>query len=371
MDLSKILQLVCIVLLIAALPLSVAWAAGDGQRFRKLTAVLLFLTFDLIIFGAFTRLSDSGLGCPDWPGCYGHANPLQASSEINQAQEVMPDGPVTHGKAWIEMIHRYLAAAIGVLIIALVIEAWRLRRQQRAKNAPVEPRHEPWMPAALLFFVCLQGAFGAWTVTMKLQPIIVTIHLILGVGLLLMIAILHARQLEPKLASSLFPAPKGVRLLAVSALLVVFMQIALGGWVSTNYATLACLDYPLCQGQWLPVMDWQHSFTLWRELGKTSAGDYLPFPALTAIHWVHRNFALLVVLVVGLLAWRVRLCEPKLARILVALLAWQFVSGIATIFLKWPLAIALAHNAGATALVLSLGVLNYRVSSQAKLHRIG
>lgn len=366
MELIKFLQLGLIVLLIAALPLSSAWAALDGQRFRKLIAVLLFLTFDLIIFGAFTRLSDSGLGCPDWPGCYGHASPLQAASEISKAQQAMPDGPVTFTKAWIEMIHRYLAAAIGVLIIAIVVAAWRLRRQQRANLAAPDARYDPWMPAALLFFVCLQGAFGAWTVTMKLQPIIVTIHLILGMGLLVMIAVLHARQFAPRLSSVIYQAQGGIRWLAGGALLLVFLQIALGGWVSTNYAALACLDYPQCQGKWLPDMDWQHSFSLWRELGKTAEGDYLPFPALTTIHWVHRNFAILVFVVVGVLAWQVRVREQRLSRILTALLLWQFISGVATIFLKWPLAIALAHNAGATALVLSLAVLNCRVSSPLK-----
>jgi heme a synthase len=334
------------------------WGARDGQRYRKLVAVLLFLTFDLIVFGAFTRLTDSGLGCPDWPGCYGHANPLQAVTEINNAQAVMPDGPVTWGKAWIEMIHRYLAAAIGVLIIALVVAATRLSRR-----TPREPAHSPLLPYLLLFFVCVQGAFGAWTVTLKLQPIIVTIHLLLGMGLLAMIALLHARQTALPVLSA---APMRLRALAAFGLVIAFMQIALGGWVSTNYAPLACLDYPTCQGAWLPEMDWQHGFSLWRELGKTSAGDYLPFPALTAIHWLHRNFALLVVLVVGSLAWQIRITQPKIARSLAAILTWQFASGIATIFLKWPLAIALAHNAGAAALVLSLTVLNYRVSHRVR-----
>ena len=351
MEHSKILQLALTGLLIASLPLSVVWAAKGGDKYRKLIVVTLFLTFDLIIFGAFTRLSDSGLGCPDWPGCYGHANPLQAHEQIQAAQAVMPDGPVTVSKAWIEMIHRFFAMAIGVLIIAIVIASWRLWRQQK------KAEHAPPLAFSLLFFVCVQGAFGAWTVTLKLQPLIVTIHLLLGMLLLAMIAWLAARQ-SPQLQ-----VKTSTRLvwLARAAIAVAFVQIGLGGWVSTNYATLACLDYPLCQGSVLPEMDWQHGFTLWRELGKTAAGDYLPFAALTAIHWLHRNMALLVLVVIGALAWQVRFIQPKLSRYLVLILGWQVLTGVATIFLKWPLAIALAHNAGAAALVLVLSMLNYLV----------
>jgi cytochrome c oxidase assembly protein subunit 15 len=205
----------------------------------------------------------------------------------------------------------------------------------------------------------VQGAFGAWTVTMKLQPFIVTMHLLLGMFLLTLIAWLWAGQ-TPQRQSGL---TRGQVLLSRFALLLTFMQIALGGWVSTNYATLACMEFPMCQASWIPQMDWQHGFTLWRELGKTAGGEYLPFAALTAIHWVHRNFAFLVFAVVGFLAWRMRVQQGQLARALALILTWQFLSGIATIYFAWPLAIALAHNAGATALVLTLSVLNYRVRS--------
>ncbi len=168
-----LIQLAILGLLVALLPLTVVWASKDANKYRKLAWVTLFLTFDLIMFGAFTRLTDSGLGCPDWPGCYGHANPVAAHSQISAAEAAMPHGPVTVAKAWIEMIHRYLAMAVGVLIVAMMVIAWmRWFRSERRSRIAV-----PVLPTLLFGFVCLQGAFGAWTVTLKLQPVIVTIHL--------------------------------------------------------------------------------------------------------------------------------------------------------------------------------------------------
>jgi cytochrome c oxidase assembly protein subunit 15 len=219
--------------------------------------------------------------------------------------------------------------------------------------------------------VCVQGAFGAWTVTLKLQPVIVTLHLLFGMTLLALATWLAGREdhlLHPSPALAPADAVKMRRLrpLAWLAGAVLLVQLALGGWVSTNYATLACNDFPLCQGQIVPEMDFQHGFTLWRELGKTAAGHYLPFSALTAIHWVHRNFALVVVLVLGLAAWRAwRL--PGLhgtARKLALVLLAQACTGIATVFFSFPLAIAVLHNAGAALLVLLVTMLNYKVQYQ-------
>lgn len=346
--------------LAALIPLLVVWTARDSNKYRKLVWVTAFLTFDLIMFGAFTRLTDSGLGCPDWPGCYGHANPLQAIEHIRAAEVLMPNGPVTVMKAWIEMIHRYFAMGVGVLIITMMIIAWRgwlqSQRQDRSFN--------PGYPTFLLFFVCLQGAFGAWTVTLKLQPVIVTIHLLLGIGLLAALVWQGTRLNEAVPAV----VPRGLRAVALAGLIALFVQIALGGWVSTNYAALACLDYPLCNGQLIPDMDFEHGFSLWRELGKTSAGDYLPFPALVAIHWTHRMFAWVVIAILLWLALRVRQLDGlrRLGTLLLAALALQFTTGMATIFLQWPLALAVIHNGGAAALVALLTMLNYRVRSSAE-----
>jgi cytochrome c oxidase assembly protein subunit 15 len=302
------------------------------------------------------------------------ANPFLAHEQISAAEAAMPTGPVTVVKAWIEMIHRYLAMGIGVIIMALLITAtvqWRKTKMQAFK---------PGIPLALFVFVCIQGAFGAWTVTLKLQPVIVTIHLLLGMGLLALLAWLGGREdflMHP-------PAPsiethggahgahgggavlRSLRLLAILAAVVVTVQIALGGWVSTNYATMACDEFPLCDGRVVPEMDFEHGFHLWRELGKTAAGHYLPFSALVAIHWVHRNFAIVVVAVLGLLAWRAwrHAYLAKHARRLAILLFVQLLTGIATVYLDFPLAIAVMHNAGAALLVLVVTMLNYRVKQQ-------
>jgi cytochrome c oxidase assembly protein subunit 15 len=315
------------------------------------------------VFGGFTRLTDSGLGCPDWPGCYGLANPFLAHEHIAAAEAAMPTGPVTVVKAWIEMIHRYLAMGIGVLIIALMAKAWlQWRRSHERAFAPA-------MPTLLFGFVCLQGAFGAWTVTMKLQPVIVTIHLLLGLSLLALLAWLGGREdnvLKPPQPPANPAGLASVRRLALASAAVLALQLALGGWVSTNYATLACNDLPLCNGQLVPQMDFRHGYTLWRELGKTAAGHYLPFSALTAIHWVHRNFALVVIAVLGWTVWRARAhaaLRPTARKIALALLL-QALSGGATVFLNFPLTIAVLHNAGAALLVLLVTMLNYKAKFQ-------
>ncbi|WP_228895049.1 COX15/CtaA family protein [Pseudoduganella aquatica] len=383
-------------LLVALLPLSMVWVSSDENKYRKLVWISVFLTFDLIVFGAFTRLTDSGLGCPDWPGCYGLANPFLAHADIAAAEALQPSGPVTLFKAWVEMIHRYLAMGIGVLIVAMMAvaliqsrKAGKLAAQAGADIAAavaaagMRRAYAPALPVVLFFFVCLQGAFGAWTVTLKLQPVIVTIHLLLGMGLLSMLVWFGCRQdtvhqsLLPAaeqqqrrqrryLASAPLPVLRTIRWLALASGLALLIQLALGGWVSTNYATLACTEFPLCAGKVVPEMDFEHGFHLWRELGKTAAGHYLPFSALTAIHWVHRNFAFVVVLLAGYTAWRAwnMAGMARLARGIAAVLALQTASGLATIYFSFPLAIAVLHNAGAALLVLLLTMLNYRAKHQ-------
>ena len=349
-------------MLAAIVPLAMMYMSSDPHKYRKLVWLTAFFTFDLIVFGAFTRLTDSGLGCPDWPGCYGAANPFIAHEQISAAEAAMPTGPVTVVKAWIEMIHRYLAMGVGFLCIALMVTAWvQWRRTRRAEFRPA-------LPTALFVAVCVQGAFGAWTVTLKLQPVIVTIHLVLGMMLLALMCWLGSRQNRAVAGDAMAQCaallrPTGsVRTWAIASALVLGVQIALGGWVSTNYATLACADFPLCNGQMIPQMDFGHGFTLWRDLGKTAAGDYMPFSALTAIHWVHRNFAYVVVAVLGCTAWRA-MAVPELrslAHKIGIVLVLQVLAGIATVYFAFPLAIAVLHNAGAALLVVLVTMLNYQ-----------
>lgn len=347
-----LLQLAIIGILFAVIPLAFVLFSKEQNKYKKLVAVTLFLTFDLIIFGAFTRLTDSGLGCPDWPGCYGEANPFQAHSEIKAAESLLPTGPVTVAKAWIEMIHRYLAMSVGFLIMLQMGIAWWQRK--------IRP-FSPWLATSLFVLVGIQGAFGKWTVTMKLQPIIVTIHLILALIILSMLA--WAWQRESSRSETNYSRPL-YKLLPI-AFIILLIQVALGGWVSTNYAALACHDYPLCNGELVPQLDFEHAYVLWRELGRTGSGDFLPFSALITIHWVHRSFAWIVFAVLGYVVFlgRKHANTKTLSNAVLAVLLMQLITGVATIYFSWPLAIAVLHNAGAAVLVLLLSMLNYRVRS--------
>jgi cytochrome c oxidase assembly protein subunit 15 len=354
-DLAPVARLMLMGVIIAAGPLAWVWLrnrrASPARRLHALTLLTLFLTFDLVLFGAFTRLTDSGLGCPDWPGCYGNASPLGARTEIAAAQASMPTGPVTHGKAWVEMIHRYLATGVGVLILVLATASWVQRRHGQG-GVPVHPG---W-PAVTLAWVCVQGAFGALTVTMKLFPVIVTLHLLGGLALLALLtvqAVRHAQAWREIGPVALGPLTRG---LLIAGFAAVVLQVALGGWVSTNYAVLACNEFPTCQGSWWPYMDFRQGFELWRELGKTGEGEHIGFAALTAIHYAHRLSAYAVFVLLGLLAWRLHrvpaLRSP--ARWITALALWQFATGLSNVVLDWPLVAAVSHTGGAAGLVVVL-----------------
>lgn len=363
-DLAPVIELMLVGLLLALGPFAwVLWRnrqASPQRRLQALTVLTLFLTFDLVLFGAFTRLTDSGLGCPDWPGCYGSATPVGARTEIAAAEAAMPTGPVTVQKAWIEMIHRYLATGVGVLIIALLAMTWRLWAQARRGQAPALPLSPGWA-AFTLFWVCLQGAFGALTVTMKLFPAIVTLHLLGGLVLLALLAYQAVRWQtavgQGGSVPSLLPALAGrwrLALVALTALLV--FQILLGGWVSTNYAVLACTTFPQCQGSWWPPMDFAQGFSLWRPLGMTPEGQPIAFAALTAIHYVHRLVAYVVLLALVWAGWRMGQ-QPSLrapGRAVLVLSALQLATGLSNVVLGWPLLAAVLHTGGAAALLAVL-----------------
>lgn len=355
-DLAPLLPLLLLAAVVALVPLSWWWLrhghAAPRARLAALTALTLFLTFDLIAFGAFTRLTDSGLGCPDWPGCYGSATPLGAREHIDAAQTAMPTGPVTWSKAWIEMIHRYLAMAVGALILVMAVYSWAQRRRLT---------HSPWWATATLVWVIVQGLFGKYTVTLKLYPAIVTLHLLGGLVLLALLAVQHQHFSGRAIA-----LPRPLRRLAGLALAVLAVQVALGGWVSTNYAVLACSGFPACNGQWWPAMEFAEGFSLLRHLGHTAEGALLSFESLVGIHFVHRAFALVVVAVLAGLAWRLwQAGQRRFAGGLAALLAAQLASGLSNVVLGWPLAAALAHTAGAAALVLLLTLLIARSAAPA------
>jgi cytochrome c oxidase assembly protein subunit 15 len=350
-NLSPVLPILIVGLILALAPL--AWVvrrhaqAAPGTRVRALTLVTLFLTLDLILFGAFTRLTDSGLGCPDWPGCYGEASPLAAHASIHAAQTEMPSGPVTVSKAWVEMVHRYLATAVGALITALMVISWISIRGATRRFVWADA-----LPTFTFIWVCVQGAFGALTVTMKLFPAIVSLHL-LGAYFLLALLTLQStdrstfdRRIAPSVASQWIAA----------ALALLVLQAASGAWVSTNYAVLACSEFPQCQGQWWPTMDFARGFEIWRPLGESADGTVLSFQAMTAIHVAHRLLAMVTVLVLGTLAWWLRRDDPlqRPARWLGALVLLQLSTGLSNVVLGWPMAAAILHTGGAAGMVAVL-----------------
>lgn len=320
--------------------------------FRRLVWFAVVYTFVVVVVGAYVRLADAGLGCPDWPGCYGELTPHHARDDIARAvtEQGGTHGPVSLGKAWKEMFHRYIAGGLGVLILAIAVTAWARRR---------ELKQSPLLATGLLVLVMLQAALGMWTVTLLLKPVIVTLHLLGGLATLALLAWLALRQQAPPV---IVPATRmRLRPWAVLALLIVVAQIALGGWVSTNYAALACVDFPTCHGEWLPRMDFRHGFQLVRELGMTAAGTHLSYDAITAIHWTHRVGALVTLLYIGGFAWALaRMSETaRYGVVLLCVLLVQVALGIANVLAGLPLVVAAAHNAGAAILLVTIVVINF------------
>ncbi|MBK6569644.1 COX15/CtaA family protein [Candidatus Aalborgicola defluviihabitans] len=371
-DFSPVVRMLLMGLLLASGPLLMVYLRNRRStplgRMHALTLVTLFLTFDLVLFGAFTRLTDSGLGCPDWPGCYGNASPLGASVDIAAAQQVMPTGPVTPGKAWVEMVHRYLAMGVGVLITVLAIAAW-LGRKSKDGRAVMNP----WWAAATLVWVCIQGAFGALTVTMKLFPAIVTLHLLGGYVLLALLTVQSVMLAQQQgVGPPISTVSVRLRLAVFLALALLTLQAASGAWVSTNYAVLACTEFPQCQGSWWPQMDFSHGFEIWRHLGFGQDGEHISFQSLTAIHFAHRLLAMFTLVLLALLAAHLRSVPGlrKLARNLAVLLLLQLATGLSNVVLDWPLVAAVLHTGGAGALIVVLvqALVSTRVQRVGQAH---
>ena len=320
------------------------------------------------MLGAFTRLVDAGLGCPDWPGCYGHLLWPNEAHEVIRAEAKFPDAPVEHDKTWPEMVHRYFAGALGLLILAIVIFAIREHRQPGAialstRNAHSVPLK---LTISLLVLVIVQAMFGMWTVTLKLWPQVVTAHLLGGFATLSLLWLLVQRlggatwQLDEQQRQRLVRTKP----LLIVALIAVVVQIALGGWVSSNYAALACPDFPQCLGQWLPPMDIKKGFTLWQDIGPNYLGGQLDNHARTAIHWVHRLGAItvtLLLLITGLALWRIAAKQIQCWVLLLALvLTLQLILGASNIIWALPLTVAVAHNAIGALLLLTMVSICYR-----------
>ena len=319
-----------------------AGAITRADWLRRLALAGTLLAFCVVVFGAYVRLSNAGLGCPDWPGCYGHVTPAgAAAADAGTAQ-----APLHVGKAWREMIHRYGATTLGLIILVIAFLSLRWRRHAQVPVA---------LPLALVCLVIFQGLLGMWTVTLLLKPLIVTAHLAFGLTTLAMLWWLWMSLRQPAVLSQ--PAP-GLRRLCTIALLALIIQILLGGWTSTNYAAVACPDFPRCQASWWPQADFRDAFVVWRGLGINYEGGVLDSASRVAIHFTHRLGALvatLSLLLAAILTLRLRK-EPasrRAAGAVLAALALQLCIGIFMVLRGFPLQIATAHNAGAALLLLA------------------
>lgn len=325
------------------------------KLFFVLSMVLPVLAFVVIVKGAYVRLSDAGLGCPDWPGCYGQLLVPAAADDVADPAH-LGARPLETGKAWREMIHRYLASSLGMCILLLALSAWSMRRIA-----------SPTIPLLLIPLVVLQGLLGMWTVTLLLKPLVVVAHLLGGFTVL---ALLWWNWLDAQ-ALPREPDLTGVRSFAAVAILVLLLQVFLGGWTSANYAALACTDFPQCHGQWWPQTDFTNAFVLWRGLGVNYEFGVLDTPARTAIHVAHRLGASVVTLtVLGLVAYTRRVANAhgrRIAWCILGLLALQVLLGIANVMYGLPLPVAVMHNGTAALLLLSLITL-FHYASPVRAH---
>jgi len=321
--------------------------------YKRLTLFATLLALIVVSFGAYTRLTDSGLGCPDWPGCYGTLSVPESIDQIEKAQAVYPDSPVEVEKAWIEMIHRYIAGILGVMILVIAFMSIKLRDQI---NYSLK-----W-PFFLLGLVIFQAALGMWTVTLLLKPAVVSSHLLGGMTVLGILTFLMHRNYGTHREN--FVSNRLERKIIRFSLVLLFIQIALGGWTSTNYAALACTDYPTCHGSLIPEMDISNAFTIFRELGVTSLGEPLSLEALHAIQWVHRVGAIVLLGYLLFVAYILKVNQGfnMWRNVLILVISLQFIIGIANLLLHLPIVLATLHNLGAALLVVILVGINSRIT---------
>lgn len=331
------------------------------MNIRKYSIIALLaacLAYGVVVLGAYVRLSNAGLGCPDWPVCYGRIVPPTAEHEVAEANAAYPQRPVETAKAWKEQVHRYFASTLGVLIVILAVMAFR---QRQMPDQPV------FLPTMLVLLVVLQGLLGMWTVTLLLKPLVVMLHLLGGMTTLLLLWLLHLRTRNSSLPASI---DSSLRPWALVALTIVYLQIALGGWTSSNYAALACSDFPTCQGSFWPAMDFKEAFVLWRGLGINYEYGVLEAPARTAIHVMHRYGALLTAVVICLLGVQARGSAHARVRgtgnLLLCVLLLQLTLGVSNVIFGLPLPVAVAHNAGAALLLLTTATMVYFTRRSAR-----
>jgi cytochrome c oxidase assembly protein subunit 15 len=324
--------------------------------FLRIALLASALALVVVVLGAFVRLSDAGLGCPDWPGCYGHIDVPKTQQEVQLANTAYPDSPVEAAKAWKEMIHRYFAGTLGLLVFIMAILAIRNRRAEK---------QQLFVPVFLVGLVIFQALLGMWTVTIKLNPTIVMSHLMGGLATLSLLWWVSLRQgglLVQRLPDT--DDYSRLRRMALIGLVIVILQIMLGGWTSANYAALHCPDFPTCQGQWIPNLDFNEAFTLWHGTEQNFEGGIMDNDARVTIHFIHRVMALVTFVYLGALALSLLFNQRfsplrKFGVALSVVLVAQVVLGISNVLFSLPLLVAVGHNAGAALLLLTMVTLNH------------
>jgi heme a synthase len=324
----------------------------------RLALVASLLAIIVVLLGTFTRLVDAGLGCPDWPGCYGKILWVNGADEISQAEALYPESPVEVDKAWLEMAHRFLAGALGLIIVSLAVMSWRQRDNE---NMPFR------LPTFILFLVAWQVLFGMWTVTLRLWPQVVTAHMLAGIATFSLLWLLTLRLDDQrwKMPAEVMGRLTQIKPWIVGAIVIIGIQILLGGWTSSNYAAFACLDFPTCQSQWWPEMDLKNGFNLLQSTGPNYLGGVLESDARVAIHVIHRVGALvtsiyLLILCGFLLSIRDRRTR-RMALIIFTVLFMQLAFAVGNIALMAPLITAMTHTTGSVVLLLTLVTLATKV----------
>ncbi|WP_028780843.1 COX15/CtaA family protein [Shewanella sp. 38A_GOM-205m] len=327
------------------------------MKLNLLLKMTLICTLTVILLGAYTRLSDAGLGCPDWPGCYGHIKVPSQAHELAHVERHFPGQEIEPKKAWLEMIHRYVAGSLGILVLLILIQSWR---------GSATPKTLPGLIAALIVF---QALLGMWTVTMKLMPVVVMSHLLGGFTLFSLLLLLYLR-LRPLQIPDGDPKARTLAPLAMVALAIVVLQIMLGGWTSSNYAALACTELPICEGDWSNNLRLADAFSPFQGQHPSFEFGVLDYHTRMTIHIAHRIGALLtaiVVLTLAFMLWR-RADSSMLKRsalVLTLVLGLQLSLGLANVLLHLPLPVAVAHNGGAALLLLTLVFINYALWRKA------
>lgn len=338
---------------------------------RRLAIATTLLAAFVVALGAYTRLKDAGLGCPDWPGCYGFLTVPEHINDIKIAEARFPDSPVEVDKGWPEMIHRYFASGLGLLIVIQAVLCIRYFRQRRRENSDFQGINKPplKLPLFLVLLVICQGVFGMWTVTLKLWPQVVSGHLLGGFATLSLLWLFTLRVSKKAdnngVFNNLISNKNNFSPWAVIGLILVVVQVFLGAWTASNYAALACPDFPTCQGEWWPEMNLQAGFNFFQSIGPNYLGGVMDSESRVAIHMIHRVGALLLTSYLLLMSWRlwrdsVRSVKAAILLVLAALTV-QVTLGIVNVLWLIPLPVAVAHNAGGAVLLMTMVYLNFRL----------